>query len=97
MSADDVLGIVASFLKADGQDLTCANLNMASRTLRAETMQTLWGTVTFPRVHDPQYRRSWDGYEAVFRRTVNAQGAKYIRYVQILVRYCHSCGRGQDG
>lgn len=83
---DDVLGVIASFQKIYGQDLSSANLNMASRTLREETLSTLWGTVSVPRLENPlehplEGLHSQGTYQAFLRRLMNAQGAKHIRYV----------------
>lgn len=78
---DDVLGIVAEFLKADHQDLSCANLNMASRSLRTQTMRTLWDTLFLPRFLEERSHNSLDEYKPFLHRTLSAPGAKYIRYV----------------
>lgn len=79
---DDVLGIVALFLKLDGQDLTCANLNMACRASRAETMRTLWGIISFPKMHGSRFLGNYDEYKEFLQRVVKAPGAKYTRHVE---------------
>jgi hypothetical protein len=95
--ADDVLGIVALFLKADGQDLSCANLNMASRTLRAETMRTLWDVIVMPRLHGSRFRGNDAEYKAFLQRTLESQGAKYTRYVKSsLLPYSRGPSRNPD-
>lgn len=78
-----MLGVVASSLKLDGQDLPCAKLNMASRALRAETLRTLWDTVLIPRFSgdDPS---AYHAHEQFLQRLMNAKGAKFNRYVD-----CH--------
>jgi hypothetical protein len=68
-------------LKADRKDLSCANLNMATRTLRTETMPTLWETISISSLQAWRFRNDYEGYKAFLRRMMNAKGAKYVRYV----------------
>lgn len=90
----EVLGIVATYLKVDGQDLTCANLNMASRTLRAETMGTLWETISLPRLYRSPFRGNCEAYKEYLQRMLNRPGAiRYTRYVETYRSSSHRAGK----
>jgi hypothetical protein len=79
-----VLGVVAALLKADRKDLSCANLNMARRTLRAETMRTLWDTIHISSRNAASLQGGYGEYKELLQRTLKGEGAKYIRYVDHL-------------
>jgi hypothetical protein len=76
----EVLGIVAAYLKIEGQDLSCANLNMASRTLRTETLGTLWETISLPRLYRSPFSGNCEAYKEYLQRMLNRPGA--IKYTK---------------
>jgi hypothetical protein len=46
-------------------------------------MRTLWEVITFPTFHGSRFQGSLNDYKEFLQRTIDAQGAKYTRYVQL--------------
>jgi hypothetical protein len=65
---------------------------MASRTLRAETMRTLWDTILLPSRNDAPFYGSYEEYKEFLQRMLEGEGAKHIRYVDHL-RIWNKAGR----
>lgn len=78
----EILVVIAKILKDEGQDRTCAKLNVASRYLCHETLQVLWShvAVTLPPVR--RIKSLWRPKKNIgwLRRFIVADdGAKHIR------------------
>lgn len=73
----EVLGIVAKYLKDEGQDRTCANLNETSQGLYDETLEDLWTTIRV-RLEGESGEGNLHGQ---LQRILRCKGAKHIQYV----------------
>jgi hypothetical protein len=74
----EVFSIIAKYLKDEQQDRACANLNETSRGVHAETLKDLWNVL---RVRLSPHHDIGKQIE----RILCGEGAKYLRYVDILI------------